>query len=85
VEPGADKISPELVKHLRVLKVVAFSGGYARDEANKRLGKQHGVIGRFSRALTEALTAQQSDAEFNGAPASDRDHPSGFEVRKLWA
>jgi fructose-bisphosphate aldolase class I len=50
-----------------VLKVVALSGGYSRDEANKRLAKQHGMIASFSRALTEGLTAQQSDAEFNGA------------------
>jgi len=53
------------VKHPRVLKVVALSGGYSREEANKRLAKQNGMIASFSRALSEGLTAQQSDAEFN--------------------
>jgi fructose-bisphosphate aldolase class I len=53
------------VKHPRVLKVVALSGGYSRDEANKRLARQNGMIASFSRALSEGLTAQQSDAEFN--------------------
>ena len=65
--PEVDNFYAELVKHPRVLKVVALSGGYARDEANKRLAKQNGMIASFSRALTEGLTAQQSDAEFNGA------------------
>jgi fructose-bisphosphate aldolase class I len=50
-----------------VLKVVALSGGYSRDEANKRLARQNGMIASFSRALSEGLTAQQSDAEFNKA------------------
>jgi fructose-bisphosphate aldolase class I len=53
------------VKHPRVLKVVALSGGYSRDEANKRLARQNGMIASFSRALSEGLTAQQSDADFN--------------------
>lgn len=65
--PEVDNFYAELVKHPRVLKVVALSGGYSRDEANKRLAKQTGMIASFSRALTEGLTAQQSDAEFNGA------------------
>jgi fructose-bisphosphate aldolase class I len=65
--PEVDNFYAELVKHPRVLKVVALSGGYARDDANKRLAKQNGMIASFSRALTEGLTAQQSDAEFNGA------------------
>jgi fructose-bisphosphate aldolase class I len=50
-----------------VLRVVALSGGYARDEANARLARNPGVIASFSRALTEGLTAQQSDAEFDAA------------------
>ena len=50
-----------------MLKVVALSGGYSRDEANKRLARQNGMIASFSRALSEGLTAQQSDAEFNKA------------------
>jgi fructose-bisphosphate aldolase, class I len=65
--PEVDNFYTELTKHPRVLKVVALSGGYSRDEANKRLAKQNGMIASFSRALTEGLTAQQSDAEFNGA------------------
>jgi fructose-bisphosphate aldolase class I len=65
--PEVDNFYAELTKHPRVLKVVALSGGYSRDDANKRLAKQHGMIASFSRALTEGLTAQQSDAEFNGA------------------
>ena len=47
--------------------MVALSGGYSRDEANKRLARQNGMIASFSRALSEGLTAQQSDAEFNGS------------------
>jgi len=65
--PEVDNFYAELVEHPRVLKVVALSGGYSREEANKRLAKQNGMIASFSRALTEGLTAQQSDAEFNGA------------------
>jgi len=60
-----DNLYADFVKHPRVLKVVALSGGYSRDEANKRLAKQNGMIASFSRALSEGLTAQQSDAEFN--------------------
>jgi fructose-bisphosphate aldolase class I len=55
----------DLVKHPKVLKVVALSGGYHLDEANQRLAKNHGVIASFSRALVEGLTAGQSDAEFD--------------------
>jgi fructose-bisphosphate aldolase class I len=50
-----------------VLKVVALSGGYSRDEANAKLARQRGMVASFSRALTEGLSAQQSDAEFNAA------------------
>jgi fructose-bisphosphate aldolase class I len=63
--PDVDNLYQDLTKHPRVLKVVALSGGYSRDEANKRLAKQNGMIASFSRALSEGLTAQQSDAEFN--------------------
>ena len=55
----------ELVKHPRVLRVVALSGGYSRDESNALLAQNPGVIASFSRALSEGLTAQQSDADFN--------------------
>ena len=63
--PDVDNLYQDLTKHPRVLKVVALSGGYSRDEANKRLARQNGMIASFSRALSEGLTAQQSDAEFN--------------------
>jgi fructose-bisphosphate aldolase class I len=63
--PEQDDFYAEFVKHPRVLRVVALSGGYSRDEANNRLRKNHGVVASFSRALVEGLTAQQSDAEFN--------------------
>jgi fructose-bisphosphate aldolase class I len=63
--PEVDNLYADFVKHPRVLKVVALSGGYSRDEANKRLAKQNGMIASFSRALSEGLSAQQSDAEFN--------------------
>jgi fructose-bisphosphate aldolase, class I len=65
--PEQDDFYAELVKHPKVLKVVALSGGYSREEANARLARNHGVVASFSRALTEGLTAQQSDAEFNAA------------------
>ncbi|MCP3980593.1 MAG: fructose bisphosphate aldolase [bacterium] len=55
------------IEHPRMLKVVALSGGYPRDEANRRLALNPGVVASFSRALTEGLSAQQSDEEFNGA------------------
>jgi fructose-bisphosphate aldolase class I len=55
----------DLVKHPKVVRVVALSGGYSQEEANSRLRKQPGVIASFSRALVEGLTAQQSDPEFN--------------------
>jgi fructose-bisphosphate aldolase class I len=64
--PEQDDFYADFVKHPRVLRVVALSGGYSREEANNRLRKQHGVVASFSRALVEGLTAQQSDAEFNG-------------------
>ena len=51
--------------HPNVVRVVALSGGYSRDEANARLSRNPGVIASFSRALTEGLSAQQSDAEFD--------------------
>ena len=63
--PEQDDFYAELVKHPKVLRVVALSGGYSREEANNRLRKQHGVVASFSRALVEGLTAQQSDSEFN--------------------
>jgi fructose-bisphosphate aldolase class I len=53
------------IAHPNVLKVVALSGGYSREEANRRLAAQNGMVASFSRALSEGLSAQQSDEEFN--------------------
>ncbi len=63
--PEVDDFYADLVAHPNVLRVVALSGGYSREEANARLSRQHGVVASFSRALTEGLTVQQSDDEFN--------------------
>jgi fructose-bisphosphate aldolase class I len=63
--PTEDNFYTDLVKHPKVLRVVALSGGYSRDDADAKLARNHGVIASFSRALTEGLTAQQSDAEFD--------------------
>ncbi len=65
--PEVDNHYLPLVEHPKVMRVVALSGGYSRDEANARLSRQTGVIASFSRALTEGLSAQQSDAEFDAA------------------
>jgi len=65
--PDKDGFYTELVEHPKVLRVVALSGGYTREEANERLARNHGVVASFSRALTEGLTAQQSDEEFDNA------------------
>ena len=65
--PSEDDFYRELVEHPRVLKVVALSGGYSRDEANQRLARNPGIVASFSRALTEGLSAGQSDEEFNAA------------------
>jgi fructose-bisphosphate aldolase, class I len=63
--PEQDNFYADFVKHPKVLRVVALSGGYSRDEANNRLRRNHGVVASFSRALAEGLSAQQSAAEFN--------------------
>jgi len=63
--PEQDNYYAEFVNHPRVLRVVALSGGYTRDEANARLRRNHGVVASFSRALVEGLTAQQSDVQYN--------------------
>jgi len=65
--PDRDGFYSELVDHPRVLRVVALSGGYTRADANARLARNHGVVASFSRALTEGLTAQQTQAEFDAA------------------
>ncbi|HEV3365711.1 MAG TPA: fructose bisphosphate aldolase [Acidimicrobiia bacterium] len=63
--PETDGFYQELVDHPKVVRVVALSGGYSREEANARLSRNPGVVASFSRALTEGLTAQQSDEEFD--------------------
>jgi fructose-bisphosphate aldolase class I len=63
--PDEDGFYADLVAHPKILKVVALSGGYTREEANEKLARNPGVIASFSRALTEGLTAQQSDEEFD--------------------
>ena len=63
--PDTENLYKPLVDHPRVVRVVALSGGYSRDEACEKLARNNGVIASFSRALTEGLTAQQSDEEFN--------------------
>ncbi|MEP6719920.1 MAG: fructose bisphosphate aldolase [Variovorax sp.] len=65
--PAVDGYFSELVAHPQVVRVVALSGGYERDDANARLARNPGIIASFSRALTEGLSAQQSDAAFNSA------------------
>jgi fructose-bisphosphate aldolase class I len=65
--PEEDNFYSELVEHPKVLKVVALSGGYSRDDANARLARNRGVVASFSRALTESLTADQTDEEFDAA------------------
>ena len=63
--PETDGFFDELVAHPSVLRVVALSGGYSREDANARLSRNKGVIASFSRALTEGLSAKQSDTEFD--------------------
>jgi len=65
--PTQANLYKELVDHPRVVRVVALSGGYSREDANKLLAQNTGVIASFSRALVEGLTAQQSEAEFDKA------------------
>lgn len=63
--PEQDDFYVDCIRHPKVLRVVALSGGYTREQANDRLRRNHGLIASFSRALVEGLSAQQSDAEFN--------------------
>jgi len=65
--PSQDNLYTDCIKHPRVLRVVALSGGYSRADANERLARQKGMVASFSRALTEGLTAQQSQSEFDAA------------------
>src|SRR2546429_8302278 len=63
--PEQDDFYADCIRRPNVLRVVALSGGYAREEANDRLRRNHGIVASFSRALVEGLSAQQSDAEYN--------------------
>ena len=63
--PEEDDFYAECVAHPRLLKLVALSGGYTREEANARMSRNRGVVASFSRALTEGLNAGQSETEFN--------------------
>jgi len=63
--PEQDDLYAEFTKHPKVVRVVALSGGYTREEGNQRLRRNHGVVASFSRALVEGLSATQSDAEYN--------------------
>jgi len=65
--PEIDDHYLPLVEHPRALRVVALSGGYSREEANARLARQHGIVASFSRALTEGLSVDQTDADFDAA------------------
>jgi len=78
--PEEDNFYAELVNHPRVLRVLALSGGYSRQEANERMSRNNGVVASFSRALTEGITAEQSEEEFD----ESLDHSIGsiFEASK---
>ena len=65
--PSVDDFYRPLIEHPNVVRVVALSGGYSRDDADERLARNHGMIASFSRALTEGLSAQMSDADFDKA------------------
>jgi fructose-bisphosphate aldolase class I len=71
--PTKANLYAPLIAHPKVLRVVALSGGYSRDEANAKLAENHGMIASFSRALTEGLSAQQSDDDFNATIAATID------------
>jgi len=76
--PKQNNFYADFVKHPKVLRVVALSGGYSRDEANNRLRRNRGVVASFSRALAEGLSAQQSAVEFNAT--LDKSIQSIFEA-----
>jgi len=78
--PSEDDFYADVIAHPRVLRVVALSGGYARDEANELLSRNHGMIASFSRALLEGLEADQSDEEFDRT--LDRSIQAIFEASK---
>jgi len=71
--PTKDDLFADLIAHPRILRVVALSGGYSRQEANERLARNHGLIASFSRALTEGLSVDQSEEEFDQMLANSID------------
>lgn len=71
--PTSANLYADVIAHPRVMRVVALSGGYSRDEANELLARNHGLIASFSRALTEGLTVDQSEDEFDAALAASID------------
>ena len=79
--PERENFYAECVNHPNVLKVAALSGGYTREEANARMARNHGVIASFSRALTEGLTAQQTEDEFDAM--LDASIASIYEASKM--
>ena len=78
--PDQDDFYKACIDHPNCIRVVALSGGYSREEANARLARNHGMIASFSRALTEGLSAKQSDADFNAQ--LDRSIQSIYEASK---
>ena len=75
--PSVDNFYADLIAHPKVLKVVALSGGYSREESNEILARQNGMIASFSRALAEGLSAKQTADEFNATlDATSRRSPS---------
>jgi fructose-bisphosphate aldolase class I len=78
--PDTDDFYSEFVAHPSVLRVVALSGGYTREEANARLARNQGVIASFSRALTEGLSVDQTDEEFDAT--LDRSIASIFDASR---
>src|SRR5215475_3560055 len=76
--PEQDDLYGDCIRHPNVVRVVALSGGYTREEANKRLRKNHGIVASFSRALVEGLSDPQSNSEFNAM--LDRSIQSIFEA-----
>ncbi len=67
--PTEDNFYSDLMEDPHVVRVVALSGGYSQDEANEKLARNHGLIASFSRALSQGLTANQTDDEFNAVLA----------------
>jgi fructose-bisphosphate aldolase class I len=63
--PERDEFYADCIEHPKVLRVVALSGGYTREQANEKLRRNHGLVASFSRALVEGLSARQADAEFD--------------------